>query len=305
MSRIRSVHPGFFRDDRLVPCSAFARLLFIGLGVEADDKGIFEWKPITLKMSIFPGDNIDISILLDELVEADAVRQFEVGGKRYGAIRNFRKYQKPKTPNDIYPMAEGIAEYVCLPQTGEMTTVEPSPFPQKGEKTIQMEDGGGVEEEEKETPLTPGGGDDELFDEAWRAFPHHPESVKSAARKQFDRLSDADKRLVPAYTKHYRAYWVEECVRRKQTQDARLQYVPHLATWIKSEAWREALSLPVKAVASSAVLDALEYVDRISQEELFARCERLRGKAAPTSIQRFGFPREIVDAARNGEGIPA
>lgn len=305
MSRIRSVHPGFFRDDRLVPCSAFARLLFIGLGVEADDKGIFEWKPVTLKMSIFPGDNVDIAALLAELVEADAIRQYEAGGKRYGAIRNFRKYQKPKTPNDIHPMADGVAEYVHFPQTAETKSAEPSSFPQNGEITIQMEDGGGVEEEEQEPPLTPKGGEDELFDEAWRAFPHHPESVKSAARKQFDRLSDTDKRAFPIHAKHYRAFWVEECARRKQTQEVRLQYVPHLATWIKSDAWREALTLPVKAAASAAVTEALEYVDRITQEELFARCERLRGKKAPTSIQRFGFPREIVAAARAGEGAPA
>jgi hypothetical protein len=50
MSRIRSLHPGFFTDERLVTTSLEARLLFLGLGIEADDKGIFEWKPVTLKM---------------------------------------------------------------------------------------------------------------------------------------------------------------------------------------------------------------------------------------------------------------
>src|SRR5690606_34184708 len=106
MSRIRSVHPGFFTDENLVPCSAFARLLYIGLGVEADDKGIFECKLLQLKMKVFPGDNVDVVALLAELVEAGNVRQFEVAGKAYGAIRNFRKYQKPKTPNDVHPMPD-------------------------------------------------------------------------------------------------------------------------------------------------------------------------------------------------------
>lgn len=304
MSRIRSVHPGFFRDDRLVPCSAFARLLFIGLGVEADDKGIFEWKPVTIKMSVFPGDNVDIAALLTELVDADAVRQFEVGGRLYGAIRNFRKYQKPKTPNDVHPMADGIAEYVSLPQKEETPTDDDGQFPQKGEKPRQMEDGGGSGGG-KEPPSTPEGGDDAFFDEVWQAFPHHPESVKSSARKQFDRLDPQDRPELLEAAKHYRAFWVEECVRRKQTQEARLQYVPHLSTWIKTEAWREAKALPVKAAASAAVADALEYVDRNTQEELFARCERLRGKPAPTSIQRYGFAKEIVAAARSGEGASA
>lgn len=143
MSRIRSVHPGFFRDDRLVPCSAFARLLFIGLGVEADDKGIFEWKPVTLKMSIFPGDNVDMQSLLAELVEADAIKRFEVDGKAFGAIRNFRKYQKPKTPNDIHPMPDDIAEYVAFPRKEETAPDERGSFPQNGEKPALMEDGRG------------------------------------------------------------------------------------------------------------------------------------------------------------------
>jgi len=50
LARIRSIHDGFFTDENLVSVSVFARLLFLGLGVQADDKGVFEWKPITLKM---------------------------------------------------------------------------------------------------------------------------------------------------------------------------------------------------------------------------------------------------------------
>ena len=156
MSRIRSVHPGFFRDDRLVPCSAFARLLFIGLGVEADDKGIFEWKPVTLKMSIFPGDSIDVVPLLDELIEAGSVMKFEAAGRAYGAIRNFRKFQKPKTPNDIHPMPDHVAEYVAFPRKGEIEAVEADPFPTSGEKSPQMEDEGGRRDDEggKKTTLS-------------------------------------------------------------------------------------------------------------------------------------------------------
>lgn len=152
MSRIRSVHPGFFRDDRLVPCSAFARLLFIGLGVEADDKGIFEWKPVTLKMSIFPGDNVDVNALLAELVAADAVMHFEAKDRQYGAIRNFRKYQKPKTPNDVHPMPDYVADFVAFPQKSEPTNVDGGPFPRNGEKPPQMEEGGGRREEPPKPP---------------------------------------------------------------------------------------------------------------------------------------------------------
>lgn len=146
MSRIRSIHPGFFTDENLVAVSLAARLLFIGAGIEADDKGIFEWKPLTLKMRVFPADNVDVAELLEELVAANAVKRYEMGGRTYGAIRNFRRFQKPKTPNDIHPAFPEILAYVGLISETEAGKVEA--FPPKGEKSFQMEDGGGKREEQ-------------------------------------------------------------------------------------------------------------------------------------------------------------
>lgn len=148
MARIRSIHPGFFTDEELVTVSMGARLLFLGLGIEADDKGVFEWKPLTIKMKVFPADNVDIDTMLSELEHANAIRQYESGGRSYGAIRNFRKHQRPKTPNDIHPAPDDIRNYVGLASPISET------FPQNGENAPQMEDGGcrmkGKEEEKKE-----------------------------------------------------------------------------------------------------------------------------------------------------------
>ena len=150
MSRIRSIHPGFFTDERLVSVSPEARLLFLGIGVEADDKGIFEWKPVTLKMRLFPADNFDVASLLGDLEREGVILSYEIEGRKYGAIRNFRKHQRPKTPNDIHPITPDIGNYVGLSQSNSETgTGEKSSFPQKGEKSPQMEDGGGKRIEEK------------------------------------------------------------------------------------------------------------------------------------------------------------
>lgn len=150
MSRIRSIHPGFFTDENLVSVSMAARLLFLGLGVESDDKGIFEWKPLTIKMRVFPADNVDVAELLAELTAADAVRNYEIDGRQYGAIRNFRRFQKPKTPNDIHPAPLDIRNYVGLTEPiSEMDGDKVTPFPPKGEKSFQMEDGGGKRDEGK------------------------------------------------------------------------------------------------------------------------------------------------------------
>jgi len=113
-----------------------SRLLVIGLGIEADDKGIFEWKPLTLKMKIFPADNVNIEARLDELLSVGIIANYEIDGRKYGAIRNFRKFQRPKTPNDIHPITDDFRKYVGL------TDPISEPFPPKGEKSPQMEDVG-------------------------------------------------------------------------------------------------------------------------------------------------------------------
>jgi hypothetical protein len=143
-----------------VAVSMAARMLLLGLGVESDDKGVFPWKPSTIKMRIFPADTIDVVPLLDELIDAGLIMRFEAEGKSYGAIRNFRKHQRPKTPNDVYPAPSNVLNYVGLtgsnsetkaadedqfPAKGEMKAVNEGPFPPKGEIAIQMEDVGGRE----------------------------------------------------------------------------------------------------------------------------------------------------------------
>lgn len=120
MARIRSIHPGFFTDEAFVQVSAHARLLLLGLGVEADDKGTFPWKPVTLKMRLFPLDIVDMQELLAELVKADAIRRYKMDGKEYGAIRNFRIHQRPKKPNDVNPMPEEFGTYVGLTDTSSV-----------------------------------------------------------------------------------------------------------------------------------------------------------------------------------------
>ncbi|WP_146130784.1 hypothetical protein [Sphingopyxis lindanitolerans] len=153
MSRIRSIHPGFFTDEDIVSVSMAARMLFLGLGVEADDKGIFEWKPLTLKMRIFPADSIEVAPLLDELAGAGKIMSYEIDGKRFGAIGNFAKFQRPKNPNDIHPATDEALEFTghsekkippkaeAKSPKGEMNGAKVGAFPLLGEIDPQMEEG--------------------------------------------------------------------------------------------------------------------------------------------------------------------
>jgi len=162
MARIRSVHPGLFTDEAFVSCSALSRVLFIGLWTEADDQGLFEWKPITIKMRLLPVDNADVPALLEELEAANMIRRYEHDGRQFGAIRNFCKFQRPKKPNAVHFMPPEFRTYVAssaassVPDKaspiigGKPANDDAQPVPQKGEIAPQMEDGGGRVEEEEE-----------------------------------------------------------------------------------------------------------------------------------------------------------
>jgi hypothetical protein len=128
MAKIRSVHPGLFTDEAFVTVSAEAEIFYIGLWTEADDQGVFEWKPVTLKMRLRAASSADTVELLKELSDKDMVRRFEVRGRVFGAIRNFKKFQKPERPRFVHPLPDELRDYVgfqVLEQTGNSDEAPP------------------------------------------------------------------------------------------------------------------------------------------------------------------------------------
>jgi hypothetical protein len=96
MARIRSIHPAIWTDERFVSLSPSARLFYIGMLNEADDFGVLEWKPVTLKMRLAPVDNVDPAALMADLVEQNFIVKITRPPKVYAVIRNFRVFQRPK-----------------------------------------------------------------------------------------------------------------------------------------------------------------------------------------------------------------
>jgi len=131
VSRIRSVHPGQWTDEDFVECSFAARLLAIALRNEADDNGVFEWKPTGLKMRLFPADMISVAEILDELLAKNQVMRFDVDGRTYGAVRNFRIYQRPRSPKAEYPITEAVELYVGERSGDETSEKKPVGRPKK------------------------------------------------------------------------------------------------------------------------------------------------------------------------------
>ncbi len=127
MARIRSVHPGLWTDEAFVALSPFARLLAIGIWTECDDQGLFAWKPLQLKMRLMPADSVDIAALLAELLDGGLIGRFTVGKADLGAVRNFRKFQRPERPNAVHPITADIAAFIGLESTTHTGSAKKAP----------------------------------------------------------------------------------------------------------------------------------------------------------------------------------
>ena len=92
--------------------SALCRLFVLGLRNEADDNGIFPWKPKSLKMRLMPNDDVCGEAMLAEACEAGQLISYEAEGRRYGAIRNFARFQSLRRPAYIYPTTPDVMAYV-------------------------------------------------------------------------------------------------------------------------------------------------------------------------------------------------
>ena len=105
MARIRTIKPEFWTSEQVVECSPTARLLFIGLWNFCDDAGNQPASAKTIKMQIFPGDDIPLSSidgLLQELVNNGLLSRYESEGRQYFHVTGWH-HQKIEKPSFKYP----------------------------------------------------------------------------------------------------------------------------------------------------------------------------------------------------------
>lgn len=101
MARIRTVKPELWTDPEFVECSPNARLLFVAALNFASDYGVMADKPVQLKMQCFPGDNLKVEPLIDELVgHGFWVRRVAPDGANVLVIRTFLTHQRVDKPQD-------------------------------------------------------------------------------------------------------------------------------------------------------------------------------------------------------------
>lgn len=96
--RIRTIKPELLEDAVTAGLSSDAFRLFVGVILLADDPGNFRAEPAWLNAQVFwkRSAAAPVELLLEEL--APLVHFYEVGGQRYGAVRNWKKHQRISHP---------------------------------------------------------------------------------------------------------------------------------------------------------------------------------------------------------------
>lgn len=125
MARIRTVKPEFWTDAKVVALSIPTRLFFIGCWNQADDYGVLEDCPDTLRLRIMPGDpDFDVRGSIDELVESGRMnRAVAPDGTAVLVIVSWFEHQKidnRSTPRWFDPRTEPLP-------SAESHPIPPSP----------------------------------------------------------------------------------------------------------------------------------------------------------------------------------
>ncbi|WP_353265823.1 hypothetical protein [Gemmatimonas sp.] len=94
--------PEFFASEVLGQCTPITRLLFIAIWCMADDDGRIVDNAKVIRAFAFPLDDslasADVEAMVHELHRMKLVVRYEVDGRRYLMVRNFREHQHPKRP---------------------------------------------------------------------------------------------------------------------------------------------------------------------------------------------------------------
>ncbi|MGE0425573.1 MAG: hypothetical protein AB7O88_25155 [Reyranellaceae bacterium] len=97
MARNRTISPDFWTWEAVIDCAAMTRFLFIGLWNFADDGGVQPLRPRTIRMQVFPGDDIGndaVRAMIEELAMRKLVRIYEVDGVEYVSIVDWEQIQR-------------------------------------------------------------------------------------------------------------------------------------------------------------------------------------------------------------------
>jgi len=131
--RARNLKPGFFKNEVLADIRRpWGRLLFAGLSLLADREGRLEDRPRRIQAEIFPYDpdcpDVDEMLSLLEASPERFIIRYEVNGRRYIQITNFKKHQSPhhtEKKSEIPPVEQRTDTVPAPCPSGDLTVDSP------------------------------------------------------------------------------------------------------------------------------------------------------------------------------------
>lgn len=111
MAQQRVLRPSDFADVRFVGCDPAVHHFYLGLRVLADDRGVVCYK-LKLFLQHWPLLGTAIRSKADTLVEIGVVKQYEIEGTIYWAIRDFARDFTVSRPGFRHPLPDELWEWV-------------------------------------------------------------------------------------------------------------------------------------------------------------------------------------------------
>lgn len=224
------VKPEFFDDPDVADLSPMARLLFIGLWMQADRAGRLVDDARRLKARIFPYDTVDTEPLAVELASKDMIRRYSDGnGHAFIWIRNFERHQRPhpKEPASVLP-----------PWSPDAVEKHGEPCKETAGRTLESN---GVRDLRDLRKLENGAASAARFARFWDAYPN--KKGKDDARRAWTKRhpSDALTDVIIAAVEEQKEWpgW------RKDGG----QFIPHPSTWLNRGQWEDEAPVDARAVA--------------------------------------------------------
>lgn len=220
MARIRTIKPDFFTSEDVVALSPLARLLFIATWLEADREGRFIWRPNTLKLRYLPGDNCDISELVEELLDAGLVVTYEANGKTYAEIPSFTRHQFINNRESESTIPARVTDAMTTRATRDIDATT-TPLIGKERKEGKVQSTRRVQDEQA----------DEGFADFWELYP--VKKGKQDALKAWRKLKPSGDLLIDLMSvlekQKASPGWLKDSG----------QFIPYPASWLNGRRWED------------------------------------------------------------------
>lgn len=211
MARIRSIKPEFFTSEDIVALTPWARLLYIALWCEADREGRLVWKPLTFKLRYFPGDDIDILSMCQELTDKGLI---ELYFDNLAFIPKFLSHQH------------------INPRESASTLAAPLSIPRVVDASLRVVDAQvGREGKGKESNRRVKTRVDNAFDKFWAEYPR--KDAKVQAEKALSKIAPSEELLAEILDGLKRAVASEQWCKDEG------RFIPYASTWLNQRRWED------------------------------------------------------------------